>query len=272
MSDSLGKIFLDKLRRILIPDFTNKLTWLLGAGGLTLIGGPALFRLVGKISAEFYGVPIEVEFLSEDRSGTGVFLCILAVIQNIAYQAKGTLSEAYAIKELDRKHEMDMLSAKQAHDVFMKESESGKGLERTKREHDLGKIRELTNAFPFETSCNSLIIAPDTGINDTFQEQLETLASMHHITYKLYDVEAEAARHELIKQAIETQGVLSSYLVTDPRFEDRYVPFFEQKHNGLREVFYENQEKMRISCIALIRAYQKLVEVLQQKALWGVNA
>ncbi|WP_312245182.1 hypothetical protein [Stutzerimonas nitrititolerans] len=272
MSDSLGKILLDKLRKILIPDFTNKLTWLLGAGGLALIGGPALFRLVGKVSAEFYGVPIEVEFLSEDRSGTGVFLCILAVVQNIAYQAKGALSEAYAIKKLDRKHEMDMLSAKQAHDVFMKESESEKGLEKSKREHDLEKIKELTDVFPFETSCNSLIAAADTGISDTFQERLETLAGMHHITYKLYDVEAEAARYELIKQAIETQGVLSSNLVTDSRFEDRYVPCFEQKHNGLRVVFYENQEKMRMSCIALIRAYQKLVEVLQEKTLWGVNA
>lgn len=272
MPDSIGKIFLDKLRKVLIPDFTNKLTWLLGAGGLALIGGPALFRLAGKISAEFYGVPIEVEFLSEDRSGTGVFLCLLAVIQNIAYQAKGALSEAYAIKEIDRKHEMDMLSAKQAHDIFLKESESGKGLEKTKREHDLNKIKELEQAFPFETSCNSLIVAADTGICDNFQEQLETLASMHHITYKLYDAEAESARRELIKQAIETQSVLSCNLVTDPRFEDRYVPCFEQKHNGMRKVFYENQEKMRMSCIALIRAYQKLVEVLQEKALWGVNA
>lgn len=272
MSDSIGKIFLDKLRKVLIPDFTNKLTWLLGAGGLALIGGPALFRLAGKISAEFYGVPIEVEFLSEDRSGTGVFLCLLAVIQNIAYQAKGALSEAYAIKETDRKHEMDMLSAKQAHDIFLKESESEKGLGKTKRDHDLNKIKELTQAFPFETSCSSLIIAADTGISDNFQEQLETLAGMHHITYKLYDAEAESARGELIKQAIETQGVLSCNLVTDPRFEDRYVPCFEQKHNGMREVFYENQEKMRMSCIALIRAYQKLVEVLQEKTLWGVNA
>lgn len=272
MPDSLKKIILEKIRRVLVPDFTNRLTWLLGGAGVALIGGPALFRLVGKISAEMYGASIDVEFFTEDRSGLGILLCFLAVIQNIAYQAKGALSEAYAIKELDRRHEREMLTAKQDHEVFLKESESGKGVEEAKRKHDLKKIRELVSEFPFETSCNSLVVAPDTGISDSFQERLETLASMHHVSFRLYDSEAEKYRQELIKQAIETQSVLSSRLVTDPRFDDRYVPMFEQKHNGLRDVFYENQETMRMSCIALVRAYQKFVEVLQERTLWGVDA
>lgn len=272
MSDSIKSILLYKLRRVLIPDFTNKLTWLLGSGGVALIAGPAIFRLVGKVSAEVYGVPIEVEFFNEDRSGLGILLCLLAVIQNIAYQAKGALSEASAIKELDRRHEREMLAAKQDHEVFLKDAESEKSVEEAKRKHDLKKLSELLSVFPFETSCNSLVVAPDTGISDHFQEQLETLANMHHISYRLYDKEAEKYRQELIKQAIETQSVLSSKLVTDPRFDDRYVPMFEQKHNGMREEFYESQDKMRMSCISLIRAYQKFVQVLQERALWGVDA
>jgi len=63
MPYSIRQIFLEKLRKILLPDFTNKLTWLLGSAGVTLIAGPALFRLVGKISTEVYGFP-----------GIGVFL------------------------------------------------------------------------------------------------------------------------------------------------------------------------------------------------------
>lgn len=272
MPDSLGKILLEKIRKTLIPDFTNKLTWLLGAGGFALIGGPALFRLVGEVSTKLYGIPIEVEFFSEDRSGYGVFLCILAVIQNIAYQAKGALSEAYAIKKLDRTHEIDMLAANQTHEIFMKETESDKGLSKTKREHDLCKIKELSNLFPFEMSCNSLIVAPDTGITDDFQERLEQLSNMHHITYNLYNAEAEAARANLIRQANETQRVLSSLLFSDSRFPEKYVPLFEQKHNDLRNIYYKNQETMRTSCNELIRAYRDLVSILQEKTLWGVDA
>jgi hypothetical protein len=271
MSDSLKSILLDKLRRALIPDFTNKLTWLLGIGGVALIAGPALFRLVGKVSAQVYGVPIEVEFFNEDRSGLGFLLCFLAVIQNIAYQAKGALSEASAIKVLERRHEKEMLAAKQDHEVFLKVADSEKVVEAAKRKHDLKEISELLSVFPLETSCNSLVEAPDTGISYFFQQQLETLACMHHISYRLYDKEAEKFRQELIKQAIETQSVLSSKLGTDPRCDDWYVPIFEQKHNGMREAFYESQEEMRMSCIAMVRAYQKFVQVLQERALWGVE-
>jgi len=272
MADNIKKILLEKIRKVLIPDFTNKLTWLLGAGGLALIGGPAIFRLVGEISANIYGIPLHIEFLSEDRSTSGILLCILAVVQNIAYQAKGALSEAYAIREHDRNHEMEILSTQHAHEIFLKEADSEKGLEAVKREHDLKRIKEITSIFPFEVASNALIIAADRGISDSFQEQLEELANMHHSTQNFYDEEAEEARRNLIIQAISTQGVLSSYLVTDPRFNDRYVPCFEQKHNGMHEVFYDHQAKMRLSCIDLIEAYKNLVAILQRKTLWDVNA
>lgn len=272
MSSSVKRILIDKLRVVLLPDFTNKLTWLLGSAGIALIAGPAVFRLIGKVSIIIYGAPIEVEFFSEDRSGYGIFLCILAVIQNIGYQVKGALSEASAIRDLDRKHEMDLLSAKQTHEVFLLEAESAKGIDAAKRKHDIESINKLISAFPYEQSCNSLIRAADTGINDLFQEQLELLVSMHHISYKMYSTEAENARRNLITQAIETQSVLSSHLVTDPRFANKYVPFYEQKYNGMREIYYENQEKMRSSCISLIRAYENFVSVLQQQSLWGVAA
>jgi len=272
MTDSVGKIFLEKLRKTLLPDFTNKLTWLLGSAGVTLIAGPAIFRLIGKISADLYGVPLEVEFFTEDRSGYGVLLCLLAVIQNIGYQLKGGLSEAYAIKDLDRRHEMEMLQAKQEHDRFMAEAESDKGMSEAKRKHDLDLIENITSTFPYEESCNSLVRTADVGISDTFQENLESLANMHYVSQKMYNNSAEEARKELIIQAKETQSVLSSHLVTDPRFDDRYVPCFEQKHNGMHQVYYANQETMRLACISLIRSYEKFVQTLQEQTLWGVQA
>jgi hypothetical protein len=272
MQDSVGKILMDKLRKTLLPDFTNKLTWLLGSAGVTLIVGPAMFRLVGRISADVYGVPLEVEFFSDDRSGYGVLLCLLAVIQNIGYQVKGGLSEAYAIKELDRKHELEMQEARHSHELLMENAESDRGISGSKREHDLARIYDLVKIFPFEDSCDALVIAAQTGISDAFQESLEELSNLHHVSQKLYDTEAEGARKTLVIQAKETQSVLSSYLTLDSRFEGRYVPIFEMKHNGMRHEYYRRQNEMYLSCIALIRSYEHFVEVLRKKALWGANA
>jgi len=272
MTDSVKKILLEKLRKALLPDFTNKLTWLFGSAGVALIAGPAVFRLVGKFSSEVYGVPLEVEFFSEDRSGYGVLLCLLAVVQNIGYQLKGALSEASALRELDRKHEMDMQEARHSHDRLMKEAESERGMAGVRRAHDIKVLNELVEIFPFEDSCNALVVAADVGIYDSFQESLEQLANLHHVSQKLYTPLAEEARAKLIIQAKDTQAVLSSNLVTDPRFSGRYVPCFEQKHNGLQEVFYESQRKMRKACYALIFAYEHFVSVLQEETLWGVDA
>lgn len=270
--DSLRKILLEKLRKVLLPDFTNKLTWLIGGAGVALIAGPGVFHLLAKVSTVAFGVPIEFELLSEDRSSAGVLLCVLAVIQNIGYQFKGVLSEISAIKVIERSHASDILVATHEHERFLKMADSTLAIDGAKRKHDLQCAKNIIAIFPFETCCRDLIVAPDLGITFEFQDRLEDLADMHDVTHRFYDEEVELIRQAFIKQANLTQSVLSSKLSDDSRFPRKYVPFYEQKHNGMSEVFWSNHHEMRESCNALIKSYEALVLGLQRRNLWGIES
>lgn len=269
--DSVRKILLEKLRKVLLPDFTNRLTWLIGGTGVALIAGPGVFHLVAKVSTVAFGVPIEFELLSEDRSGWGILLCVLAVGQNIAYQFKGLLSEVSAIKAIERSDRKEALAAIHEHERFLKLADSNIAIETAKRKHDLQCMENITAIFPFETSCRELIVAPDLGISFELQDSLEDLANMHDVTYRFYDEEVESIRYDFIKQANLTQSVLSSKLSADSRFPGKYVPFYEQKHNGLKKIFWTSNHEMREACEALIKSYKTLVLVLQRKNLWGLE-
>lgn len=93
MEDSVKKILIDKLRKILLPDFTNKLTWLFGVTGVSLIAVPATINLIGKTSIEVFGFNFELEMLSENTTTEGVLLCVFALLQNISYQAYKIIQE-----------------------------------------------------------------------------------------------------------------------------------------------------------------------------------
>ncbi|MBB1478507.1 hypothetical protein H5186_03385 [Pseudoalteromonas sp. SG41-2] len=94
MTDSVKIILRDKLRKVLLPDFTNKLTWLFGFAGIALIGGPAALKFVGKISTDYFGFPIDLNFESEDNTIYGIVLCGFALIQNITYQIYNIIVES----------------------------------------------------------------------------------------------------------------------------------------------------------------------------------
>lgn len=270
-SDSIKKILLEKTRKVLLPDFTNKLTWLIGGAGVALIAGPGIFHLVAKVSTVVYGVPIEFELLSEDRSGYGTLLCVLAVVQNIAYQFKGVLSEVSKLKIMERSHAKEMLTTTHEHEKFLKLADTNLAIDGAKRKHDLQNVKNLIAVFPFEVSCRQLLVAPDLGVSYDFQNNLEDLSNMHDVTHRFYDEDVEPVRYAFIKQANLTQSVLASKLSSDSNYPQQYVPFYEQKHNGLKNLFLQSQHEMRDSCNALVKSYEELVLVLQRKNLWGVE-
>lgn len=116
MTDSVKKILRDKLRKFLLPDFTNQLTWLFGITGVSLIAVPTLIKVVGKVSYELYGVPIEIEFLSEDRTLEGIALCVFALIQNIAYQAYQTI-------QITKKNSQEVEHIQKEKEILTRENE-----------------------------------------------------------------------------------------------------------------------------------------------------
>lgn len=270
--DSVRKILLEKFRKFLLPDFTNKLTWLIGGTGVALIAGPGVFHVVAKISTAVYGVPLEFEVLSEDRSGYGILLCVLAVVQNITYQVKVSFSEASAQRILEQSHAKEALATIHEHEKFLKMADSNLAIDVAKRKRDLQCVKDIIKVFPYETSCRNLLVAPDLGISFEFQDSLEELANMHDVTYRFYDEEVESFRYAFIKQANLTQAELSSKLSPDVAHPQQYVPFFEQKRGRLENLYWENNSAMRTSCNALIKAYEDLVLVLQRKNLWGVDS
>jgi len=93
MEDSVKKILKDKLRKILLPDFTNSLTWLFGVIGVSLITVPTAIKVTGKTSFEIFGVNFELEMLEQNTTIEGIVLCVFALIQNTSYQAYQIIQE-----------------------------------------------------------------------------------------------------------------------------------------------------------------------------------
>jgi len=91
MTKEVKVIFLKYLNKLLFPDFTNKLTWLVAFTGLTMIATPVEFRVaVCNWLIEALNVtslaPFEVPTL-EERNDTGWYILILsALIHNLVYK------------------------------------------------------------------------------------------------------------------------------------------------------------------------------------------
>ncbi|WP_346209202.1 hypothetical protein [Aeromonas salmonicida] len=157
MQDSVKKILLDKLRKFLLPDFTNKLTWLFGVTGVSLIAMPAAISLAGKTTIVIFGFDIDIEVLSENTTMEGVVLCVLALIQNISYQIHKIIHEKL-------KNSRDIDNIKKEKDILEQKNEY---LEAISPVNVVAQIKSLKELHEFQiSSLKSEVESLREGINN----------------------------------------------------------------------------------------------------------
>lgn len=193
MKDSVKKILLDKLRKFLLPDFTNKLTWLFGVTGVSLIAVPAAISLAGKTSLEIFGITIELEMLSENTSTEGIVLCVFALFQNIAYQAYKIIMEQHN----DRK---DIEHAQKEKEILEQKNDY---LEAISAVNVVSQIKSLKELHELEVSnLKSEVKSLRTGIDNS-----EAISRLE------LEVQEKEAEIESIKSTMEMMSETSSVTV-----------------------------------------------------------
>lgn len=176
MEDSVKKILIDKLRKFLLPDFTNKLTWLFGIAGVSLMAVPVAITLTGKTSFDIFGFNVELEMLSENTAPEGIFLCVLALIQNISYQA-------YKIVQEKQKHSKDIDHVKKEKEILEQKNEY---LEAVSAVNVIYQIKALKELHELEvTTLRSEVNSLRSGVNNN--------EAISKLELKVQEKEAEIA-------------------------------------------------------------------------------
>jgi hypothetical protein len=176
MEDSVKKIFRDKLRSFLLPDFTNKLTWVFGITGVSLIAVPAAIKLTGKTSFDIFGFNLELEMLSENTTTEGIVLCVFALIQNISYQA-------YKIIQEKQKDSKNIEYVKKENEILEQKNEY---LEAVSAVNVISQIKALKEIHELEvSSLRTEVKSLHTGINNN--------EAISKLEFKVQEKEAEIA-------------------------------------------------------------------------------
>lgn len=193
MEDSVKKILVDKLRKFLLPDFTNKLTWLFGVTGVSLITVPAAINLTGKTSIEVFGFNLELEVLSENTTTEGIVLCVFALLQNISYQAYKIIQE----KQKDRK---DVEHVKKEKEILEQKNEY---LEAVSAVNVVSQIKAMKQLHELEvTNLKAEVETLRSGIDNT--------EAISRLELKVHEKEAEL---ESIKATMKMMSEASSITV-----------------------------------------------------------
>jgi predicted membrane protein len=189
MEDSVKKIFRDKLRKTLLPDFTNKLTWLFGSAGVALIAAPILISLSGKASIEIFGATLNLEMLSKDRTFEGIALCVFALIQNISYQA-------YKLFYENQKNNKDVEHVKKEKEILEQKNEYLEAISPVNAVSQIKALKELheMEVSSLKSEVDSLRIGEDNDseiidLEKRVQEKEEELSSIRE-TMKIMSEES----------------------------------------------------------------------------------
>lgn len=193
MEDSVKKILLDKLRKFLLPDFTNKLTWLFGVTGVSLITVPATINLTGKSSIDVFGFNIELEMLSGNTTTEGVVLCVFALLQNISYQAYKIIQE----KQKDRK---DIEHVKREKEILEHKNEY---LEAVSAVNVVSQIKAMKELHELEVTNLKAEV-------ETLRSGIDNNESISRLELKVHEKEAEL---QSIKATMQMMSEASSITV-----------------------------------------------------------
>lgn len=193
MEDSVKKILVDKLRKFLLPDFTNKLTWFFGVTGVSLITVPAAINLTGKTSIEVFGFNLELEMLNENTTTEGIVLCVFALLQNILYQAYRIIQE----KQKDRK---DVEHVKREKEILEQKNEY---LEAVSAVNVISQIKAMKELHELEVTNLKAEV-------ETLRSGIDNNEAISRLELKVHEKEAEL---ESIKATMQMMSEASSITV-----------------------------------------------------------